>query len=59
MVRDGKRDKMKLDEFVAAVETAKNPYGNRSLLSGVAIGLFGALAVLTARMLLLCWRLTM
>jgi hypothetical protein len=43
MVRDGKRDKMKLDEFVAAVETAKNPYGNRSLLSGVAIGLFGAL----------------
>jgi hypothetical protein len=24
MVRDGKRDKVKLDEFAAAVETAKN-----------------------------------
>ncbi len=24
MVRDGKRDKAKLDEFAAAVETAKN-----------------------------------
>jgi hypothetical protein len=31
MVRDGKRDKVKLDEFAAVVETAKTPCGNQNI----------------------------